>query len=264
MRRSAISIIAAVAAASCQQGPLDAVVIEDRTGLDAVSFSVDTTAYGDSIRIAASIAGDPSEQTRMSFICVDGKEKVFEHTLRAVTADTLVLGPYPLAAGRHTVSFFVSMGRQSRKEEIGFLVAPLSTDFLEEGGAYLYDGTYSSGYRKLDIPEGDRIAIPLGGMRKVVLLTGLGSSDKDSHGLGSGLFEARIESQLPIADYKGLSIENLKYYFHSQSTDKGECHALIFTLYPLFEGDGEIVIGFWDRERRIPIRVTGPKDIVKL
>ena len=264
MRKTIIPILAAVMAASCQQDPLEAVIIEERTGLDAVSFSVDTTAYGESIRIAASIAGIPSEQTRMSFISVDGKEKVFEHTLRTATADTLVLGPYPLDAGRHTVSFFASMGHESRREDIEFFVRPVSTDFIEEGGAYLYDGTYSSGYRKLDIPEGDRIAIPLGGMRKVVLLTGLGSSDRDSHGLGSGLFEARIESQLPIADYKGLSIENLKYYFHSQSTDKGECHALIFTLYPLFEGDGEIVIGFWDRERRIPIRVTGPKDIVKL
>ena len=264
MRKTIIPMMAAVMAASCQQDPLEAVIIEERIGLDAVSFSVDTTAYGDSIRIAASIAGTPAGQTRMSFICIDGKEKVFEHTLKASTADTLVLGPYPLAAGRHTVSFFASMGCESRKEETDFFVRPVSTDFIEEGGAYLYEGTLYSGYRKLEIPEKERIDLPLGGRRKVVLLTGLSSTDKDSHGLGSGMFEARIESRQPIADYEGLGIENLKYYFHSPSTDKGECHALVFTLYPLFEGDGEIVVRFWDRERRIPIRVTGPKDIVKL
>ena len=98
----------------------------------------------------------------------------------------------------------------------------------------------------------------------MVLLTGLKSADVPSHGLDAGLFDARIESGMHIADYEGLRVENLKYYFHSPSTDKGECHAVIITLYPLLEGDGEIVIRFWDRERRIPVRVTGPKDIVKL
>lgn len=264
MRKTIIPILAAVMAASCQQDPLEAVIIEERTGLDAVSFSVDTTAYGESIRIAASIAGIPSGQTRMSFISVDGKEKVFEHTLRTATADTLVLGPYPLDAGNHTVSFFASMGHESRREEIEFFVRPVSTDFLEEGGAYLYEGTIYGGHYKLEIPEKDRIEIPLGARRKVMVLTGLKSTDVSSHGLNSGLFDTRIESGTPIADYEGLTVGNMKYYFHSTSTDNGECYALIFTLYPLFEGDGEIVIGFWDRERRIPIRVTSPKDIVKL
>ena len=264
MRKTIIPIIAAVMAASCQQDPLQAVIIEERTGLDAVSFSVDTVAYGESIRIAASTAGTPSGQTRMSFICVDGKEKVYVHTLEAVPEDTLVLGPYPLSAGRHTVSFIASMGSESRKEEIGFLVSPVSTDFIEDGGAYLYEGTLYSGHYRLEIPEKERIDIPLGARRRVVLLTGLKSADVPSHGLDAGLFDARLESGRHIADYEGIRVENLKYYFHSPSTDKGECRAVIVTLYPLLEGDGEIVIRFWNRERRIPVRVTGPKDIVKL
>ena len=264
MRKTIIPMMAAVMAASCQQDPLEAVIIEERIGLDAVSFSVDTTAYGDSIRIAASIAGTPAGQTRMSFICIDGKEKVFEHTLKASTADTLVLGPYPLDAGRHTVSFFASMGCESRKEETGFFVRPVSTDFIEEGGAYLYEGTIHGGHYKLEIPEKDRIDIPLGARRKVMLLTGLKSADVSSHGLNPELFDARIESKTLIADYEGLTLGNMKYYFHSTSTDSGECYAVIFTLYPLFEGDGEIVVEFCGRTRRIPIRVTGPKDIVKL
>lgn len=259
-----MTLMAAAVAVSCQQDPLEAVIIEEHTGLDAVSFSVDTVAYGDSIRIAASIAGTPSGEARMSFICVDGKEKVFEHALKATAADTLVLGPYPLAAGRHTVSFFASMGCESRKEEIGFFVRPASTDFLEEGGAYFYNGTLYNSCYKLDIPENEWIDIPLGGRRKVTVLTGLKSSDVSSHGLDAALFRGHIESDTHIADYEGLRIENLKYYFHSPSTDKGECQAITVTLYPLSLGDGEIVLEFCGRTRRIPIRVTDPKDIVKL
>ena len=171
---------------------------------------------------------------------------------------------YSLAAGKHSVSFFASTGYKNRKEDIDFFVRPTSTDFLEDGAAYFYNGTLYSSCYKLDIPENDWIAIPLGNMRKVTLLTGLKSSDVSSHGLNSGLFRAWIESNSLIADYRGIKVENRKYYFYSPSTDKGECYAITVTLYPISLGDGEIVIEFCDRTRRIPISVTEPKDIVKL
>ena len=266
MRTSIISIIAVLMAASCQQEPLDAVIIEEYDDLEAISFHVDTITFGDSIRVMADFKRHLIEDTRMTFINVDGKEKLVEHRLNPWLSlvDSLVLEPYSLAAGKHSVSFHVNCGHQNRKEAIEFFVRPLSTDFLEEGGAYFFNGTLYSSHYKLDIPETDRIDIPLGGRRKVALLTGLKSSNVSSHGLNSGLFKAWIESNELIADYEGFKIENLKYYFHNQSTDKGECYAITITLYPLFQGEGDIVIEFCDRTRRIPIRVTDPKDIVKL
>ena len=266
MRTIFISIIAALMAISCQQEPLDAVVIEEYDDLESISFHVDTIAYGDSIRIMANFRRYLMNDPRMTFINVDGKEKIMEHRLNPGPSlqDSLVLEPYSLATGKHSVSFHVNCGYENRKEDIGFFVSPTSTDFLEEGGAYFYNGTIYSSHYKLDIPESDRIDIPLGGMRKVALLTGLKSSNVSSHGLNSGLFKAWIESNSLIADYEGLKVENLKYYFYSQSTDKGECYAITVSLYPLFQGDGDIVIEFCDRIRRIPIRVTDPKDIVKL
>lgn len=266
MRTTIISILAVLMAVSCQQEALDAVVIEEYDDLESISFHVDTITYGDSIKIKADFRRDLIDDARMTFINVDGREKVIEHRISPglELKDSLVMEPYSLAAGNHSVSFHVSAGYQSRKEEIDFFVRPISTDFLKEGGAYFYNGTLYSSYYKLDIPDGDRIDLPLGGLRKVTLLTGLKSSDVSSHGLTSSLFEARIESNELIADYKGLNIGNLKYYFYSPNTDKGECYAITVALYPLFLGDGEIVIEFCDKTRRIPIRVTDPKDIIKL
>ena len=266
MRTTIISLLTAVMAISCQQESLEVVVTEEYDDLEAITFHVDTITFGDSIRVKADFKRSLSNDARMTFINVDGREKIVEHILNPGhnLSDSLVMESYSLAAGKHSVSFFASTGYKNRKEDIEFFVRPTSTDFLEDGAAYFYNGTLYSSCYKLDIPENDWIAIPLGNMRKVTLLTGLKSSDVSSHGLNSGLFRAWIESDGLIADYRGIKIENLKYYFYSPSTDKGECYAITVTLYPISLGDGAIVIEFCDRTRRIPIRVTGPKDIVKL
>ena len=266
MKTKIISIIAILMAVSCQQESLDAVIIEEYDDLEAISFHVDTITFGDSIRVRADFKRPLSNDARMTFINVDGRERIIEHILtpEQSLSDTLVMEPYSLAAGKHSVSFHASTGYLNRKEDIEFFVRPISTDFLEEGGAYFYNGTTYDGNYKLDIPENEWIDIPLGGMRKVTLLTGLKSSDVASHGLNAGLFNVWIESGKLIADYRGFKIENLKYYFYSPSTDKGQCYAVTVTLYPLFLGEGEVVIGYCGKERRIPIKVTDPKDIVKL
>ncbi len=266
MKTKIISIIAILMAVSCQQESLDAVIIEEYDDLEAISFHDDTITFGDSIRVRADFKRPLSNDARMTFINVDGRERIIEHILTPgqSLSDTLVMEPYSLAAGKHSVSFYASTGYQNRKEAIEFFVRPTSTDFLEEGAAYFYNGMLYDSCYKLDIPDNDWIDIPLGGMRKVTLLTGLKSSNVSSHGLNSGLFQAYIESDRLIADYRGFKVENLKYYFYSPNTDKGECYAITVSLYPLFLGDGEIVIEFCDRVRRIPIRVTDPKDIIKL
>lgn len=266
MKTIIISIIALILAVSCHHEPFEATFIEDYDDLEAISFNVDTISFGDSIRVMANFRRPVWDETKMTFINVDGRERIIEHEIfhGMQLLDSLVMESYSLAAGNHSISFHVTAGYQNRREEIEFFVRPASTDFLEEGGAYVYNGIHYNNYYKLDIPENDWINIPLGEMRKVTLLTGLKSSDVSSHGLYSNLFKARIESRGLIAEYKELNIENLKYYFYSQNTDKGECYAITVTLYPLFLGEGEIVIEFCDKTRRIPIRVTDPKDIVKL
>ena len=266
MRTIITSLITILMVASCQHESLDVVIMEEYDDLKAISFHIDTITFGDSIKVKAKFRRTLSDNARMTFINVDGRERLIEHILTPGLnlTDSLVMEPYSLAAGKHSASFHVSTGYLNRKEEIEFFVRPISTDFLEEGGAYFYNGTSYDGNYRLDLPENEWIDIPLGGMRKVTLLTGLTSSDVSSHGLSSGLFKAWIDSDELIADYRGLTVENLKYYFYSPSTDKGQCYAVNMTLYPLFQGCGEIVIEFCDRTRRIPIRVTDPKDIVKL
>ena len=266
MRTTIISIIAVILAASCQQEPLQVMVEKEYDDLESISFQVDTITYGDSIRVMANFKRHLFDDAKMTFIKLDDKEQIIEHLLFPARdmRDSLVMKPYTLAVGTHSISFHVCCGYQSRSEEIEFFVRPVSTDFLEVGGAYFYSGTTYSSHYKLDIPESDRIDIPLGSEHSVALLTGINSSNAASHGLNPNMFNAWIESDGFIADYEGLKVENLKYYFHNYNTDKGECYAITTTLYPLLKGDGDIVIEFCGRTRRIPIRITDPKDIVKL
>ena len=122
MRTTLISLLTAVMTISCQQESLEVVVTEEYDDMEAITFHVDTITFGDSIRVKADFKRSLSNDARMTFVNVDGREKIVEHILNPGhnLSDSVVMEPYSLAAGKHSVSFFASTGYKNRKEDIEF------------------------------------------------------------------------------------------------------------------------------------------------
>lgn len=268
MKRLIRLIAAAAAAFSCQKETIQVEIEEELYPLGAVVFHVDTLIYGEDVRITADYAEIPAEPLHMDFITIDGKRVLFTHTLQPDTlsmADTLTLKPSTtLKPGFHRLEFNLCHMDRHVNCQMPFAVCPVSTEFLSEGGLYLYDGTYYSGYSKICIPEGETLDLELGNVRKIVLLTGLTNAQKDPHGLYADAFDVSISQEDKVIDFEGTSVSNLKYYFHNPSTDKGECMAIFLSFYPLALGEAQVAVDFWGERRIIDVRVTGPKDKVKL
>lgn len=268
MKRLIRLIAAAAAAFSCQKETLEVQIEEELSPLEAVVFHVDTLIYGEDVRLTANYSEIPTDPLHIDFVTIDSKRTLFRHTLnpdQQTMTDTLILRPSAtLKPGFHNLEFNLCHIDKHITCRMPFAVCPVSTDFVSEGGVYLYDGTYYSGYSKICIPEGESVDMELGDVQDIVLLTGLTSKDKDSHGLYADAFKVEIRQEGKVIDYEGVSVMNLKYYFHNPSTDKGECMAIFLSFYPLSLGEAEIILDFWGEKRIIDIRVIEPKDIVKL
>lgn len=259
-------IAAATAAFSCQRQMLAVQIEEEAAPLEMVTFHADTLIYGDAVTLRAHFSSIPPEPVHVDFVRINGRRVLFTHTLRPdpqTMTDTLDLGHETLKPGAHMLDFNVCHGNQHISCRMPFAVCPVSTEFLDEGGVYLYDGTLYSGCEKLEIQDGDAIEAELGGVRTVALLTGIPSREKDPYGLYREHFLVDI-TDTDIIEYEGIDIRNLKYYFHNPSTDRGECMAVLLSFYPKKTGWTSIRLNFWGEVLQIDIKVTEPKDSVKL